>query len=57
MDKYEIGISKNGSYHGGSNIHLNLITCEDKIVNPWIAESSVLYLYHAYLIHPGMGRT
>ena len=32
MAKYKMGKDKRGSFSGGSNINLNLITCEDKIL-------------------------
>ena len=34
MAKYKNGTYHKGSFHVGSNIDLNLITCEDKVVIP-----------------------
>ena len=38
MDKYENDIYQTGPFCGGSNINLNLITCEDNIVIPLILQ-------------------
>ena len=46
-----------GSFFGGSNIDLKLITCKDKIVIPSKLQSYILYWYHTYLLHPEMDRT
>ena len=54
MAKYENCIYKTSSFCGGSNIHLNLITCEDKIVIMSILKTYVLHWYYMYLLHPGM---
>ena len=32
--KYKYGMCQKGYFYGGSNIYLDLITCEDKIVIP-----------------------
>ena len=37
--KYKGGMHQKGYFHGGSNIDLNLITCEDKIVIPSILKN------------------
>ena len=55
--KYKNGTYHKGSFHGGSNIDLNLITYEDKIVIPEKIQSYVLNLYHTYILHRGMDRT
>ena len=34
MDKYKYGTYHKGYFLGGSNIYLNLVTCEDNIVIP-----------------------
>ena len=57
MDKDEDGTYQTGSFRGGSNINLNLITCEDKIVILSILQSYILHWYHTYLLHPGIDRT
>ena len=46
-----------GYFHGGSNIYLNLITCEDNIFIHEILQSYVLHWYHTYILHQGMDRT
>ena len=43
MDKYEICRYKIGPFCGGSNTNLNLITCNDNIVVPFILQRYVLY--------------
>ena len=55
--KYKNGTYHKGYFHGGSNINLNLITYEDKIVIPEKIQSYVLNWYHTYLLHPGVDRT
>ena len=57
MDKYKDRIHHKGSFCGGSNTYINLITCEDNIVIPSMIQSYVLHWYHMYLLHPGMGKT
>ena len=57
MAKYKYGMYHIGSFRGGSNKNINLITCEDKIVIQPIIQSYVLYWYHLYLLHPEMDRT
>ena len=57
MDKYHKIIYKTGSFSGGININLNLITCEDEIFTPLILQINVLHWYHAYLFHTGRDRT
>ena len=57
MDKYKNCAYHTGSFHGGVNIYINLIKCEDHIVIPEILQSSVLHWYHMYLLHPLMERT
>ena len=56
MAKYEYGTYHKGSFRGGSNIDLNLIICEDKIIILEMIQSCVLHWYHAYILHPGMDR-
>ena len=46
-----------GCFREGSNIDLNFITCEDKIVITEKIQSYVLHWYHTYLLHPGMDGT
>ena len=55
--KYKTGTYHKGSFHGGSNIDIKLITCKDKIGIPSIPQSYILHWYHTYLLHPGMDRT
>ena len=57
MAKYKDGMYHKCSFRGGSNININLITCEDNIVIPKILQSYVLHWSHTYLLHPGMDRT
>ena len=54
--KYNTGKYKNGSFHGGSNIHFNLIKYEDKIVIKLILQSCILHCYHMYLLYQVMYR-
>ena len=42
MSKYKNGTYHKGSFRGGSNIGLKLITCEDKIVIPSELQSCIL---------------
>ena len=55
--KYEMGAHQQYSFRGGSNIHINLIMCKDKVVIRSILESYVLYWYHTYILHTVMDRT
>ena len=55
--KYKYGTYHKGSFRGGSNIDLGLITYIDNIVIPSKLKSYVLHWYHTYLLHPGMDRT
>ena len=55
--KYENGKYHKFFSHGGSNIDLNLITCEDKIFILPKLQSYVLHWYHKYLLHTVMYRT
>ena len=48
--KYKEGTYKKCYFCGGSNIYLNIITCEDKIVIVSIPQSYVLHWYHTYLL-------
>ena len=57
MAKYKEGTYQKGYFHGGSNIDINLITCEDNIVIASIIQSYELNWYRVYLLHPGMDRT
>ena len=52
-----MGTYHTGYFHEGSNIYLNLIMCDDKIVIPSIIQSCVLHWYHAYILHTVMDRT
>ena len=52
MDTYHTG-----SFCGGNNIYLNLITCENKIFITSIIQIYVLHLYHLHLLHPVKYRT
>ena len=56
ITKYKNGTYHKGSFCGGSNIGLNLITCDDKTIIPSKLQSCVLYWYHTYLLHAGMER-
>ena len=56
MAKYYQGMYKNGSFCGGSNININLIICEGKIIIPLMLQIYVLKRYNTYLLHPGMDR-
>ena len=51
MDKYTTGTYQKGSFCGGSDINLNIITCNDKISIPSIIQSCVSHWYHTYLLH------
>ena len=51
MAKYKIGVYKDGSLCGGSNISLNLITCTNKNVIMLTLQRYVLHWYHTYLFH------
>ena len=55
--KYEMGTYQKDCFCGGSNKHLKLIMCKDKVVITPIIQSYVLHWYHAYLLHTGMDRT
>ena len=46
-----------GSFCGGINININLITCEDNIFIPAIFQGFVLNWYHTYLLHPVMDKS
>ena len=46
-----------GKFCGVSNIDLNLIACNNKIVITSILKSYVLHWYHIYLLHTGMDIT
>ena len=49
-----MGMYQKGSFREGSDINLNLITCEDNIIILSILQSCLLHFYHTYLLHPGM---
>ena len=51
-----MGTYHNGPFCGGSNIYLNLITCEDDIFIPPILKSYLLHWYHIYLLLPVIDR-
>ena len=55
--KYKYCTYYKGSFCGGSNICINLITCKDDIVIPSTLWSYVLHYYHTYIFHPEMDRT
>ena len=55
--KYKDGTHHKGSFCGGSNSDIKIITFKDKIVIPLILQSYVLHWYHTYLLHPGRDRT
>ena len=55
MDKYNTG--KSVSFHGGNNIHFNLITCDNKVVVPLTLQSYKLNWNSTYLLHTRMDRT
>ena len=57
ITKYKDGTYQKGSFCGGSNFDLKLITCKDKIVIPSKLQSYVAHWYHTYLLHPGIDRT
>ena len=57
MDKYKYCMYQKGYFCGVSNVDLNPIRCEDKIVIPSMIKSYVLHWYHVYLLNPGMDRT
>ena len=52
-----MGTYHKGSFRGGSNIYLNLITCDDKVFIPSIIQSYILHWYHTYIFHLGMDIT
>ena len=54
MDKYKDSTYHKSYFCGGSNIDINLIMCEDKIVITSIIQSYVLHWYHKHLFHTGM---
>ena len=54
MDKYKDGTYHKGSFCGGSNIDINLLMCEDKIVITSILQSYVIHWYHKHLFYTGM---
>ena len=51
MDKYEMSVYQKDYFHGWTNININLLSCEDKIVIPPIIQSYVLHWYRTYLLH------
>ena len=57
MDKYKYCTYNKGSFCGGSNDNLSLITCAYKIAIPSKLQSYVLHWYHTYLLNLGMNRT
>ena len=57
MDKYKDDTYQQGSFRGGINIYLKLITCKDKVFIPSKLQSYILHWYHTYLLHPVMDRT
>ena len=46
-----MGTYKEGYFHGGSNIHIKLITCKDKVFIQLILQTCVLHWYHSYLLY------
>ena len=57
MSKYKYGTYHTGSFRGGRNIDLNLITCKDKNIIPSKLQSCALHCCHTYPLRPGMDRT
>ena len=57
MAKYKDVMHHKGYFLGGSNIDINLLTCEDDIFIPLILKSYVLHWYHTYLLNTWMDRT
>ena len=57
MDKYKYDSYDKGYFRGGSNININIITCEDNIVILEMLQSYILNWTHTYLLHPGMDIT
>ena len=51
MDKYKYDSYDKGYFRGGSNININIITCEDNIVILSIIQKYVLHWYHTYLLN------
>ena len=49
-----MGMYQTGYFRGGSNIYVNLITCEGKIVITLILQGYIPHWYHTYILHPGM---
>ena len=56
MAKYDQIIYKTGSFCGGSNINLNLITCDNNFFIKLIIQSYVSHWYHMYILHPGIDK-
>ena len=57
VEKHKDGTYHTGYFHGGNNIKLSLITCEDKIFIPTIIQIYILHWYHTYIIRPVIDRT
>ena len=57
MAKYNYDTCHKGYFHGGINVELKLITCEDKIFILSILQGYILHWYRTYLIYIGMNRT
>ena len=57
MAKYCKHIYRNGSFHGISNINLNLIICRYQIFIPSILQSYLLHWFHKYLLRLEIDRT
>ena len=57
LAKYKNDMYQEGSFRGGSNIDLILITCKYKIVILPILQSCVLNWYYMYHLYPGIDRT
>ena len=57
LAKYIMGTYQKYSFRGGSNIDLNLISCDGKIDISSILQSYVLSWYHTYILRKLMYRT
>ena len=56
MAKYKEVKYQTVSFRGGSNININLITCEGNIFIPSILQIYILHWYHMYLLHTGIDK-
>ena len=53
-DRYKNGKHHKGSFCGGTNVYIILITCKYKIIIISKIQSYVLHWYHTYILHPRM---